>query len=107
MITHHRKSASAGISSSPMSSVRAGLKTLTRSWMTGLKREELRVKTTLENSTSETREHHQTLSPSSFPMWNKCPVWESDRVENEHMARGTMLHDQFQGLIEKANEGNK
>jgi len=38
-------------------------------------------------------------------MWAKCPVWESDRVENEHMARGTMLHDQFQGLIEQANKG--
>ena len=55
----------------------------------------------LENM--EVRGHHPDLSPSTFPMLNKCPVWASDNKENEAMTRGTMLHDQFQVLLENHN----
>ena len=60
-----------------------------------------------KSSENTEREHHPALGPSSVPMLNKCPVWESDNVENEAMSRGTMLHDQFEALVRSRKEKPK
>jgi len=59
-----------------------------------------------ESSGSTERQHHE-MSPSKFPMWTKCPTWESDGGTNEAMERGTRLHDEFQSLIESRQRKGK
>ena len=78
-------------------------------WMRGYEREDYIMKEQHHTKSSESteREHHPDLGPSSFPMLNKCPVWESDNVENEAMTRGTMLHDQFEALVRSRKEKPK
>lgn len=54
-----------------------------------------------EKKTKETR-HHEKLSPSSFPAFDKCPCYKSSSSDgkSEALIKGTELHRQLQELLD-------
>ena len=42
---------------------------------------------------------HHELSPSSFPVWAKCPAFESDPAPRQDAEDGTRRHSQLEQML--------
>lgn len=55
----------------------------------------------MDKQDSKERKHHETLSPSTFPMLKECPKFKNREGTSEAATRGVLFHDQLQELIDK------